>query len=355
MLYTSAALVTGVWAYSELSTKFMNQDVTYELNPKLPLIKDNWQGNKLVGKQFVMEPLTLPKSFGDIAKWLLSPNPQKAEKKAENYTVNTVTDLSLFEGKDDVIAWLGHSSFFIRLNGVNFLTDPVYHSIPFTRQITPTPFKAEQIKNIDYLLLSHDHRDHFDVPTLSIILANNPKMEVLMPLRMENLLLETYKNAKFQQAGWYQQFNIKEKSVEITYLPAKHWCRRGLTDVNQILWGSFMLKSNRKTIYFAADTGYHSHFTEIGQLFPNIDIALMPVGAYKPPYIMQEVHTNPYESVQGFHDLKAKTFIPMHYGTFDLSDEPAGEPIKLLQEMRQNNKINGELLLPSAGEIIALS
>lgn len=347
----SGISLASAYAYNQYQ-EMKPKNITFELNPALPLIKTGWQGNQLVGNQFVMEPLTLPKSFADILKWQLATNPQKAEKKAEVFSIPNVATPDIFTSKEDAVVWLGHSSFLIRLNGITMLTDPVYSPIPLTRQITPPPFKAADIRNIDYLLLSHDHRDHFDEATLAVFLAKNPKTEVLMPLRMEKLLTSTYTNAKFQAAGWYQQFAIKDKAVEITYLPAKHWCRRGLTDVNQILWGSFMIRTPKKSIYFAADTGYHTHFAEIAQLFPNIDIALMPVGAYKPPYIMQEVHTNPYEAVQGFHDLQAKTFIPMHYGTFDLSDEPAGEPTKILTELKQTAQLKGELKMLKFGEVL---
>jgi L-ascorbate metabolism protein UlaG (beta-lactamase superfamily) len=346
--------LASFYAYNQYAA-MQPQNLSYDYNPKLPIIKDGWQGNPLVGKQFVMQPLTLPKSFADILRWQMSANPQKAEKKAEDATIKNVASPDIFTSKQDALVWLGHSSFLIRLNGITLLTDPVYQSIPFTRQLNKPPFKADEIRNIDYLLLSHDHRDHFDEATLATILANNPQTEVLMPLRMENLLLTTYKKAKFQSAGWYQTFAIKDNALRITYLPAKHWCRRGLTDTNQILWGSFMIQSQDKNIYFAADTGYHSHFAEIATLFPTIDIALMPIGAYKPDYIMKEVHTTPSEAVQGFNDLKAKLFIPMHYGTFDLSDEPATEPPKLLQSLYEQKKIQGKLKMLNLGETLALS
>ncbi len=351
------AALAGTLAYHTYETMQPNT-ISYEYNPKLPIIKEGWRGNALVGNQFVMQPLTLPKSFADILKWQLSPNPQKAEKKAENFKLQTEANPDIFTSKEDCLVWLGHSSFLIRLNGITLLTDPVYSPIPLTKQLNLPPFQAKAIRNIDYLLISHDHRDHFDEATIATILANNPQAEVLMPLRMENLLRSTYTQAKFQMAGWYQTFAIKDSALEITYLPAKHWCRRGLTDVNQILWGSFMINTPKSsprgayTIYFAADTGYHTHFAEIATMFPHIDIALMPVGAYKPPFIMQEVHTNPYEAVQGFHDLKAKTFIPMHYGTFDLSDEPAGEPPKILTTLHQEGKLNGLLKMPYLGEVV---
>ncbi|MBK9793817.1 MAG: MBL fold metallo-hydrolase [Sphingobacteriales bacterium] len=103
-------------------------------------------------------------------------------------------------------------------------------------------------------------------------------------------------------------------------------------------------------MYFAGDTGYAHHFKEINQHFEGFDICLMPVGAYKPKFVMEWAHTSPEEAVQGFHELNGKTFIPMHYGTFDLSDEPASEPVKILKDLKENKQLNGHLKILKVGE-----
>jgi L-ascorbate metabolism protein UlaG (beta-lactamase superfamily) len=108
-------------------------------------------------------------------------------------------------------------------------------------------------------------------------------------------------------------------------------------------------------IFFAGDTALKGHFEEIRQLFGAPDICMMPVGAYKPAFLMQQSHLNPYEAVEAFHRLGGQTFIPMHYGTFDLSDEPAGEPVRLLQQMAEVGKINGQLVLPAIGQNLLAS
>ena len=125
------------------------------------------------------------------------------------------------------------------------------------------------------------------------------------------------------------------KDFKITLLPAKHWGRRGLSDTNKTLWGSFLIKD----IYFAGDTSYSSHFKEIGEKY-KIRKALMPIGAYKPEFIMKSNHMNPQEAIQGSLDLKADEVIPMHYGTFKLSDEDFGEPIIWATEESLKQKIS---------------
>jgi L-ascorbate metabolism protein UlaG (beta-lactamase superfamily) len=327
--------------------------ITFESNPSLKTIKKDWPGNKLVNDRFVYDPIIPTKSFSEIIKWKWGKNPYMAAKKADNFRVKVIENDHIFDSKDDCIVWMGHSSFFIRIGGINILTDPVYFDIPFVPRLSKLPCNINRVKNIDYLLLSHDHRDHFDVKSIQTILKNNPNTEVLMSLRTNQLLSKITKSHQFQEAGWYQQYQTKQ-GLQITYLPAKHWCKRGIGDLNKHLWGSFMIEAGNKTLYFAGDTAYDTHFKEIAKLFPNIDICFMPVGAYKPPHIMKDNHTSPEEAVQAFIDLNGKMFIPMHYGTFDLSDEPAGEPVKILSDLSENGILQHKLTIPAIGEIITM-
>ena len=110
-----------------------------------------------------------------------------------------------------------------------------------------------------------------------------------------------------------------------------------------------------KKIYFAGDSGYDTHFQKIRKLVGDVDICIMPVGAYKPPFMMKEAHMHPAEAVQAFHDLEGKIFIPMHYGTYDLSDEPLGEPLRILHNLEKSGQINGNLKILAIGETYYLS
>ena len=130
-----------------------------------------------------------------------------------------------------------------------------------------------------------------------------------------------------------------DSPLEITYLPAAHWHRRGLTDLNQVLWGSFMIRVQDKLIYFAGDTAYAEHFETIEARFGPVDIALMPIGAYKPAYMMAKSHVNPHEAAKAANVLRAGHVVPMHYGTFDLSDEPASEPLRQLTEVDRKSVV----------------
>ncbi|RZM20846.1 MAG: Zn-dependent hydrolase, partial [Pedobacter sp.] len=145
---------------------------------------------------------------------------------------------------------------------------------------------------------------------------------------------------EIQEAGWFQRFNTIE-GIEIDYLPTKHWSRRWLTDTNINLWGSFMIRSTKlnKTIYFGSDSGYGLHFEWIGNHYM-IDLAILGIGAYEPQWFMNTAHTGPVDALKAFADLKAKTLMPMHYGTLDLSDEPVYYPEKILREINADEKVS---------------
>ncbi len=317
-------------------------------NPDLPFVKADYEGVPLKDGRYTNEhPHPFP-GFGDILRWQLGSNPQKQEKKTDDFRVPTQSDHSFFDTQEDIVVWLGHASFFIRFQGVNFITDPCLRDLPMIPRLAKLPFGTDQIRNIDYILMSHGHRDHFDVDSLKLILKNNPKAEFLAPLRLGKLI-RALGHKLYQEAGWYQSFQ-GTRELDIHFLPAKHWNRRFLTDTNTMLWGSFYLSNGSKNLYFAGDSGYASHFADIGELYPDLDLCLMPVGAYKPSFIMEHSHTSPTEAVQAFHDLGGKRFIPMHYGTYDLSDEPIGEPVRILRKLQKEQQIKGEYLELGLGE-----
>jgi len=304
------------------------QTVEYIFNKKLPILKKDWKGNLTVNGLFYNKVKESQPALSDVFKWKFGKNPQKTEKKQDNFKLNRV-ELTDFSKNENKIVWLGHASFLITVNGVSFLTDPCLTDIPFIKRRVDVPCKISDLKNVDYLLLSHDHRDHFDVKSLQQIVTHNPTIEALMPLGMSKLLKKSKLNAiKSQEAGWYQEYIINH-DVSVVFVPSKHWCKRGLTDFNTILWGGFLIRVNGKNIYFSGDTAYDKDvFKDIESVFGKMDICMLPIGAYSPSFMMKDAHTTPEEAFQIFKDLKGELCIPMHYGTYDLSDEPLGEPIK---------------------------
>lgn len=332
----------------------MSSNTSVMRNAELKTIKAGYVGNPLRGKKFInYEDVPLP-NFGKVLKWKWSRNPQREEKKKDTWLPEVVQNNGMFSDKRNKLVWLGHASFLLTLNGKNILFDPVFNDIPFVKRLVGIPFTRDSIKHIDYVFLSHAHFDHCDEKSFKTLIQHNPNMKVFGPLKSTQLLKSFDKRIQVQEAGWYQQFMLDDDKLEVYYMPAFHWYKRGLTDDNEMLWGSFIIRYNGVTIFFMGDSGYNSHFKEIASYFPAPDYCLMGVGAYQPSYMMKTSHTSPEDAVQAFHDMGGKHFIPMHYGTYDLADEPIGEPLRKLKAMETNGTLKGKLLAPVIGETLLL-
>lgn len=305
------------------------------LNPSLPFIKQDWIGNPLNAKQQYIN-LDGPSERGvaDLLKWQFETNPLKLLKKQQQPNVEVIVNSHVTEDREDGIVWLGHASFLFTLSGKHFITDPVLYNVGPIKRLTPLPCDVAALKGLDYILLSHNHRDHCDQKSMQHLCALNPTAIILTGLNIAPLLRSWKISNPIIEAGWYQRYQL-ETAVQVTYLPAKHWNRRGLSDMNTMLWGSFMLEGNGQTIYFGADSGLGIHFSEIATLFPTIDIALLGIGAYKPEWFMNTAHTSPADALVAFEQLRARQLIPMHFATFDLSDEPIFYPKQELISLQE--------------------
>lgn len=325
----------------------------YINNPDLPIVKPNYKGNKFANGRFYNEEVRKQPGFKDALEWKLEGNPQKEEKKNDNFRLKLIENNEFSTKDQDLLVWLGHASFFLRLNGVNMLFDPCLGNVFTLRRMVDIPCTYAALAPLDFILLSHGHRDHLDFPSLKKIRKYNPETPFLTPLKISGLVKDKFPEITAQEAGWYQQFTLTDK-VKITFLPAIHWNRRSINDFNLELWGSYMLEANGTKIFFGGDSAYGKHFKEIKEVMGAPDIAILGVGAYKPSIIMQSSHTSPQEAVQAFHDLEAKTFVPMHYGTYDLSDEPISEPITVLKNMEKSGDLRGKLADLAVGEELLL-
>lgn len=305
---------------------------TFLSNPALDSILPDFKGNELVNNRFVNEDHSFGAGFSTVLQWMFSRNPQRAEKKNDSYSISIRPDSSIFSAGEDAVVWLGHSAFLFRIAGKRILTDPCLYSLPGVPRRFPSPFPTNEITDVDYILLSHSHRDHFDERSMKEIIRANPNVVVYCPLRMSPLLKKV--GAKnIVEAGWYQEFPEDKNGIRFVFLPAKHWNRRYTHDTNRELWGAFWIGTEEQSIYFAGDTAYHTHFKDAAELIPHIKHAFLPIGAYKPDYMMKGSHTSPEEAFNAFCDLEAEQFVPMHYGTYDLSDEPISEPIRIVTSL----------------------
>lgn len=343
-------IMLGVIFISVLSISFKKEKtISHVYNPNLDIVKEGWKGNVLINDEFHNDSIQEKRSMWKALKWKLSSNPQKQEKKNDTFKITTMPITNTSKETDNII-WLGHSSFIITINGVKIATDPCFFDLPMSKERKVAfPNDYSILDSIDYVLVSHNHFDHFDTKSAEIIAQINPNVEALLPLNVGTLFnSEILKGIKKQEAGWYQEYKLSS-DIRIIFLPARHWSRRGVFDFNKSLWGSFLILTNNKKIFFSGDTAYNKKmFKDIHKLFGDIDICLLPIGAYAPRNMMETSHTTPEEAFNIFNDLGGKLFIPMHYGTFDLSDEPIGEPIRLLKNIFEGD--NRKLNVLSVGE-----
>jgi L-ascorbate metabolism protein UlaG (beta-lactamase superfamily) len=227
------------------------------------------------------------------------------------------------------ITWIGHASFLIQMGGRSILTDPIWSKRSGVGPLGPTRLVAPGLRlidlpPIDLVLITHNHYDHLDYPTIRW-LGNRPTY--LVPARLGRWF-HALGCTKVHEHAWWE--GVDALGLHFDFLPAQHWSGRTLWDRYQTLWGGWMLSDGTRRLYFAGDSAYFSGFKEIGQRFPGIDVAFMPIGAYEPEWFMQSAHVNPEEAGQAFLDVGARSIIPMHWGTFKLSSERTDEPPKRL-------------------------
>jgi L-ascorbate metabolism protein UlaG (beta-lactamase superfamily) len=228
----------------------------------------------------------------------------------------------------DSLTWLGHASFLIRLDGRMVLTDPFLsdHASPFAplgpKRFAPPALRPEQLPAIDLILLSHNHYDHLDLPTIEA-LPGKDGIQVVAPLRLAGYFTERgYSNV--QELDWHDQAVVQ--GLLVTALPAIHFSKRTLFDRNQTLWTGYAIESRHKRIHFAGDTAYGPVFAELAAGLDRFDLALLPIGAYEPRLLMRGSHVTPEEAVQIGRELRADQIVGMHWGSIALTDEPPFEP-----------------------------
>lgn len=310
-------------------------------NKNLPFIIENWPGNPLDEEsRYKNINGKSEKSFGDLLNWKLSENPFKSLKKNQETNVEVLKNIDFLNDEKHGFTWLGHTTFLFSLNGKKIITDPVFGKIGPLKRFTELPCNVADLKKIDIILLSHNHRDHLDKKSITTLCKQNPDAIIYTTLGIEKLLRNWSIKNETVEAGWFQKFP-EIADLNITLLPSKHWNRRGLLDLNEMVWGSFMIQNKNHCLYFGSDSGIDDHFSQIGDLFPKIDFAFIGIGAYEPNDFMHSAHSSPSEALKIKEMLQAKKLFPMHYGTFDLSNEPIFYPKEQLQEILKKQNLQG--------------
>ncbi|HRJ73391.1 MAG TPA: MBL fold metallo-hydrolase [Terrimicrobiaceae bacterium] len=240
------------------------------------------------------------------------------------------------------ITWIGHASFLIQTPEHSVLIDPNWAKwLKVIKRIRHPGLEIHDLPAIDLVLVTHAHFDHLDRRTLRAIASDQP---IAVPQHVGSLVHGLGFNRVHELRHWD---TISHGSLKITLTPARHWGARVLHDSHRG-FGGFLIEYAGRTIFHCGDTAYFDGFREIGER-SNIEIALLPIGAYEAP-TKRDVHMNPEQALQAFQELRARTMIPMHFGTFRLSYEPLHEPPQRLLEKALELQLLDKVRLLNEGE-----
>jgi len=301
-------------------------DLTFvDLPPPLSADEAPFLASPEVGDGSFRNPWAVhrPRRVSEVLKWKLgTKNPFAAEKRSRapklpraDHPVDLFDDLP----PGARVQWLGHASVLVELDGVHILIDPLFGRAGGTMpRLAPAPRAVDGLPRIDAVLVSHGHYDHLDRASLAAVARCWPEAIFAVPLGQERSLPRVCQ--RVVRLSWWQSLTVR--GVQLTLTPAQHWHRRGPFDQDRALWGGWHLRGSR-SVFHSGDTGYFEGFSTISRVLGAPDIAVLPLGAYEPRWFMAEQHMSPEDSLQAFVDLGARAFLGMHWGTFDLTDEPA--------------------------------
>lgn len=244
------------------------------------------------------------------------------------------------------ITWIGHASFLIQTREMNILIDPIWSKwLKVIKRLKKPGFEIHHLPEIDVVMVTHAHFDHLDRRTLRKVAADQP---IVVPIGVGNLVHDLGFHIVHELDCWQ---TIKLGSIEVSLTPCYHWGARFLADLHRG-FGGFAIRAEGRTLFHCGDSAFFPGFREIGE-HHNIDIALLPIGAYEPP-TGREVHMNPEEAVRAFIELKAKRLVPMHYGTFPLGYEPMHEPPQRLLAAAREHGIEDKILVMTEGKPVVV-
>lgn len=280
-------------------------------------------------------------------RFLFGKTVNKIPQKAFQYDK---TDLKNLDPDENVYVWMGHSSYFIQIDGKKILVDPVLsgYASPFsftTKAFKGTDlYKPEDIPELDYLIISHDHWDHLDYNTVLQLFPKTKKIITGLGTG-EHLEFWGYNPKNIIELDWFESADLGD-GFKVSAEPARHFSGRGLKR-DQAIWASFVFESPTQRIYIGGDSGYDTHFKKIGEKYGSFDLAILETGQYNKDW--RYIHMMPGEEHKAMKDLNAKRMIPVHNSKFALAAHSWKEPLEKITEL---NTENLRIIFPKIGEKI---
>jgi L-ascorbate metabolism protein UlaG (beta-lactamase superfamily) len=263
------------------------------------------------------------------------------------------TDLKNIETTKSVIVWFGHSSYLIRIDNKNILVDPVFsgNASPFSFMVKAFEgsdvYTTEDLPEIDFLILTHDHYDHLDYKTIKKLNKKIKAIYCSLGLAL-HLTYWGFSENIITEMDWWQTSKLTA-DITLTAMPARHFSGRGFKRF-KTLWSSFILKTASYNLYLGGDSGYDKHFKEIGEKYGPFDIAILESGQYNTAWPL--IHMMPEQTVQAALDLKAKVLLPVHWGKFSLALHPWNEPVQRV--LKEAASMDLKITTPMIGEPVIL-
>lgn len=307
-----------------------------------------------------------PRGQGDLIRWMWerwrSPRAPDPPPEALPRRAPELAEPRVPEETDELrLTWVGQATFLIQLPGLTLLTDPVFshRASPFRwlgpRRLSPPGLELDALPPVDAVLLSHDHYDHLDAPTVRALRDRfGDDLTWFTPLGYADWLARRGVT-RTSELDWWEADHLPRGAgaATIRALPARHWTRRRLFDARKRLWCAWSVEWGERRLFFGGDSGFCPAFAEIGERAGPFDVALLPIGAYEPRWFMRSNHMNPEEAAQASRDLGAAATVGMHWGTFRLTNEPPLEPPRRMREAWSSLGLpDSDLYIPALGETI---
>lgn len=312
----------------------------------------HYKDGKFLNNGGIKMEMSLKDSFK--AMWILFKSNSKAEPN-KNIAVQKVDSISIanYNSKTRFI-WFGHSTFLLQIKGKNLLIDPMFGDVPAPNPLlgnkrfsNELPIEIEKLPSIDAVLITHDHYDHLDYESIQKL---KDKVKLFFtPLGIGiHLLKWGVEKERIIELDWWQEIKFDDLTIRCT--PAQHFSGRGISDREKTLWCSWIIQSDDENLFFSGDSGYASHFKEIGEQYGPFDFAFMECGQYNNLWPL--VHMLPEETAQAGLDIKAKKMMPIHWGAFKLASHSWTEPVERIS--KKAKELNVDLVIPKIGEIIEI-